>query len=115
MFIERQVIWCAWECEGFPRLSWIGYCKRWQWVGLKLPGSWEVMTNIISVLLCKPDCIIGCSLYSHNTGASAWWRNLVKFLSVRIKDGENIMTHLAKPDTTCVVNSGSHQPAIGER
>src|SRR5258707_6822227 len=70
------------------------------------------MANIIGILLGKPDCIIGCNFYTHNTEESMRRRNLLKFLGVWIEDSQVIATHLAEPDTPCMINSCPHQPAV---
>src|SRR5260221_14766751 len=70
------------------------------------------MANIVGILLGKPDCIIGCNFYTHNTEESMRRRNLLKFLGVWIEDSQVIATHLAEPDTPCMINSWPHQPAV---
>src|SRR5260370_41843869 len=70
------------------------------------------MANIVGILLGKPDCIIGCNFYTHNTEESMRRRNLLKFMGVWIEDSQVIATHLAEPDTPCMINSWPHQPAV---
>src|SRR6266851_3335811 len=90
----------------------IRYSQGRQWIRLELTVSRGVMANIIGILFRKPDRVIGCDCYSHNSRTSVWWRNLLKFLRVGIKDSKEIMTHLTEPDTTRMVNGGRISPLL---
>src|SRR5260370_33226259 len=98
MLIKRQVVRCAWKREGFAGITWIGYCKHWQWVDLKVSSGREVMTNIVGILLGKPDSIIRCHHYPHEASATTWWHYPSKFLRMSLAYTEKYMPHLAKPE-----------------
>src|SRR5205807_178140 len=79
---------------------------------LKVSRLWEVVANVIGILLGKPDGIIRRYFHSHNAGKPTRWLHLLKLMGVRIKKGQVILVHFAKPDASLVVNGWSHQPTV---
>src|SRR2546425_60017 len=97
------------------RVGRIRYREPGQEIGLKALGLGEVVADIVGVLFGEPDGIVRCYLHAHEAEASLWRCDLLKCVRVGVKDGEGVVTHLAKPDTSFVVDGGPHHLGIGLR
>src|SRR5712691_6946343 len=75
----------------------------------------KVVPDVVGILFRKPDGIVRGYQYAHNAIAPTGRCHLLKMLSARVEDGEVVLVHFAKPDTSLVIDSRPHHATIALR
>src|SRR6266700_1417515 len=111
--IQHELVGGAWERQRLARVAGVRDREGGQGIHLVASRRGEVVTNVVGVLLHKPDRIIRRDLHSHDPIASVRRCHLLEGLRPRVEDSEVVLPHFPKPDSSFVINREAHDLTIG--